>query len=349
MGKTKLPPGFRFHPTDVELIKFYLKRKVMGRKFNFDAVAEVDIYKYAPWDLPARSSLRNGDLKWYFFCPREKKYASGARQNRATEFGYWKTTGKDRAVRYKNETVGMIKTLVFHRGKAPRGDRTDWVMHEYRIEEKDLADRGVAQDAYVLCIVFQKDGPGPRNCAQYGAPFKEEDWDDEEDVDFMDVVSSGDHSVPMPNQIRPIATSISCLSDANPSVENVPAQIHENNGVSVKTLGNEHAADIEAAPRSAGIDIYNNLGDLGNCGKLIEGACDFSLSNSEDNHLNKSFPCDNGAVFVELRDLDYPLNGLADPGEPEFINIDESCFTVDPSLLPKNYTPHDLLAAFLMS
>lgn len=32
----------------------------------------------------------------------------------------------------------------------------------------------------MLCVLFKKDGPGPRNGAQYGAPFKEEDWSDEE-------------------------------------------------------------------------------------------------------------------------------------------------------------------------
>lgn len=36
------------------------------------------------------------------------------------------------------------------------------------------------QDTYVLCVLFKKDGPGPRNGAQYGAPFREEDWSDEE-------------------------------------------------------------------------------------------------------------------------------------------------------------------------
>ncbi|KAJ9177808.1 hypothetical protein P3X46_012980 [Hevea brasiliensis] len=181
MGKKSLPPGFRFHPTDVELVKYYLKRKVMGKKLHFDAIAEVDIYKFAPWDLPDKSCLRTGDLKWYFFCPREKKYASGTRMNRATDLGYWKTTGKDRCVHYNDEVVGMIKTLVFHRGKAPKGDRTDWVMHEYRLEDKGVDLRGFAQDAYVICSVFKKDGPGPKNGAQYGAPFKEEDWDDDDD------------------------------------------------------------------------------------------------------------------------------------------------------------------------
>ncbi|CAK8578984.1 unnamed protein product [Lathyrus sativus] len=180
MAIPKLIPGFRFHPTGVELIKYFLKRKVMGKKFHIDVIAELDIYKYAPWDLPDMSYLKNGDLEWYFFCPIGKKYGSGARLNRATEIGFWKATGKDRAVQQNNHTVGMIKTLVFHTGKAPRGDRTDWVMHEYRLEDKDLADKGIVQDSYVICRVFQKEGPGPKNGAQYGRPFIEEDWSDDE-------------------------------------------------------------------------------------------------------------------------------------------------------------------------
>ncbi|KAE8673925.1 NAC domain-containing protein 53 [Hibiscus syriacus] len=170
MGKNSLPPGFRFHPTDVELVMYYLKRKVMGKKISFSAIAEVDIYKYAPWGLPDLSCLKTGDLKWFFYCPVEKK---GTRFNRATTDGYWKTTGRDRLVKQNREAVGSIKTLVFHRGKAPRGERTDWLIHEYRLKEKD--------DGYVLCVLFNKDGKGPKNGAQYGAPFKEDDWTDDDD------------------------------------------------------------------------------------------------------------------------------------------------------------------------
>lgn len=46
-----LGPGFRFHPSDEELVLYYLKRKVCGKTIAFDAIAEVDIYKKEPWNL----------------------------------------------------------------------------------------------------------------------------------------------------------------------------------------------------------------------------------------------------------------------------------------------------------
>ncbi|KAL4572784.1 hypothetical protein LXL04_019569 [Taraxacum kok-saghyz] len=65
------------------------------------------------------------DLEWYFFSALDKKYGNGSRTNRATEKGYWKTTGKDRAVHHRSQLVGMKKTLVYHRGRAPKGERTN--------------------------------------------------------------------------------------------------------------------------------------------------------------------------------------------------------------------------------
>lgn len=57
MARMSLPPGFRFHPTDNEVTMYYLKRKVMGKKLIFDAVTELNIYQFAPWDLPGISLL----------------------------------------------------------------------------------------------------------------------------------------------------------------------------------------------------------------------------------------------------------------------------------------------------
>ena len=52
MAPVSLPPGFRFHPTDEELVAYYLKRKINGRKIELEVIPEVDLYKCEPWDLP---------------------------------------------------------------------------------------------------------------------------------------------------------------------------------------------------------------------------------------------------------------------------------------------------------
>lgn len=185
---TRLAPGFRFHPTDEELVSYYLRRKVSGQPIRVNAISEVDLYKTEPWDLPPQSILRTRDLEWYFFTALDRKYSNRSRTNRATGEGYWKTTGKDRPVLRRSRKVGMKKTLVYHAGRAPRGQRTNWVMHEYRLEDDDLSHAGIPQDGYVLCRVFQKSGPGPQNGAQYGAPFEEEEWERDEEEEEADVV-----------------------------------------------------------------------------------------------------------------------------------------------------------------
>ncbi|KAJ6419275.1 hypothetical protein OIU84_029396 [Salix udensis] len=222
MGRnSSLPPGFRFHPTDVELVKYYLKRKVLGKKLHFQAIAEIEINKYAPWDLPNKSCLRTGDLKWYFFCPTEKKYASGVRMKRATDIGYWKTTGKDRPV---------------------------------QLEEKELAGKGIAQDGYVLCVVFKKDGPGPKNGAQYGAPFNEDEWDDDEVEEEMTVQLAilpavmHAHAVMLPtNPNMSIATSshVSECTCAGPPIS-CPSQTPSTACTTLPRVSNDVVASTES-------------------------------------------------------------------------------------------------------
>lgn len=57
-----LPLGFRFRPTDEELVNHYLKRKINGRRPDFEVIPEVDVCKCEPWDLPGRSLYSNKSL-----------------------------------------------------------------------------------------------------------------------------------------------------------------------------------------------------------------------------------------------------------------------------------------------
>ncbi|KAG9158625.1 hypothetical protein Leryth_019226 [Lithospermum erythrorhizon] len=193
-ASTSLAPGFRFHPTDEELVFYYLRRKICGKNFLVDAISEIDIYKIEPWDLPGKSRLKTRDMEWYFFSVLDKKYGNSQRTNRATEKGYWKTTGKDREVYHRSNVVGMKKTLVYHCGRAPKGERTNWVMHEYKLIDEKLIKAGFNQDAFVLCRIFQKSGPGPKNGEQYGAPLIEEEWEKEE-FELTNMTSAGEVEV----------------------------------------------------------------------------------------------------------------------------------------------------------
>jgi hypothetical protein len=173
---TALAPGFRFHPTDEELVCYYLKRKVFRRPVRFNAIGEVDIYKHEPCALAVFSKLKTRDQEWYFYSALDRKYGNGGRMNRATRNGYWKATGKDREVRTENQLQGMKKTLVYHTGRAPGGQRTNWVMHEYRLSDAEFEKYSATQDAYVLCRIFHKNDIGPPSGNRY-APFIEEEWD----------------------------------------------------------------------------------------------------------------------------------------------------------------------------
>ncbi|PPR94766.1 hypothetical protein GOBAR_AA25904 [Gossypium barbadense] len=129
--EAKLPPGFRFHPKDEELVCDYLMKKVASAD-TLQLMIEVDLNKCEPWDIPETAGV--GGKEWYFYSKRDRKYATGLRTNRATCSGYWKATGKDRAIHSKGMVVGMRKTLVFYNGRAPKGTKSDWVMHEFRLD-----------------------------------------------------------------------------------------------------------------------------------------------------------------------------------------------------------------------
>ncbi|XVF64522.1 hypothetical protein PTKIN_Ptkin09bG0176000 [Pterospermum kingtungense] len=154
----QLPPGFRFHPTDEELVMHYLCRKCASQPIAVPIIAEIDLYKYDPWELPDLASY--GEKEWYFFSPRDRKYPNGSRPNRAAGSGYWKATGADKPIG-QPKPVGIKKALVFYAGKAPKGEKTNWIMHEYRLADVDRSARkknSLRLDDWVLCRIYNKKG-----------------------------------------------------------------------------------------------------------------------------------------------------------------------------------------------
>ncbi|KAH7426935.1 hypothetical protein KP509_10G022600 [Ceratopteris richardii] len=159
-SQLNLPPGFRFYPTDEELCVHYLCKKAACEPFDIPIIAEVELYKFDPWDLPQQALF--GEKEWYFFSPRDRKYPNGSRPNRAAGSGYWKATGTDKAIHAMGgmRKVGVKKALVFYRGKAPKGEKTNWIMHEYRLADsaaRSAKKKGTLRlDDWVLCRIYKK-------------------------------------------------------------------------------------------------------------------------------------------------------------------------------------------------
>ncbi|RWW05145.1 hypothetical protein GW17_00031598 [Ensete ventricosum] len=163
-----VPPGFRFHPTEEELLNYYLRKKVTSEKIDLDVIRDVDLNKLEPWDIQEKCRIGSTPQNdWYFFSHKDKKYPTGTRTNRATAAGFWKATGRDKVIYSSVTRIGMRKTLVFYRGRAPHGQKSDWIMHEYRLDDhshlishsnasSSMGEGTNQEDAWVVCRVFKK-------------------------------------------------------------------------------------------------------------------------------------------------------------------------------------------------
>lgn len=200
----------------------------------------------------------------------------------------------------------MKKTLVFHAGRAPKGERTNWVMHEYRLEGDGAA--GIPQDSFVVCRIFQKAGPGPQNGAQYGAPFVEEEWeaDEDDDVGLLPV----ERDAVVVHETAPGAMERGYLQ-MNDLIQDLAGQ-NENGSVAFPVSNTSNNSNHSEVVEANSGDILNDPNIGSNFLQYVHPGEQHSLMVNENifanssggDFLNNSSPSDE---FLELKDLEYPL------------------------------------------
>ncbi|KAI3828738.1 hypothetical protein L1987_02847 [Smallanthus sonchifolius] len=167
---SKVPPGFRFHPTEEELLYYYLRKKIAYEAIDLDVIREIDLNKLEPWHIKEKCRIGSTPQNdWYFFSRKDKKYPIGTRTNRSTPAGFWKATGRDKVIHSSLRRIGMRKTLVFYEGRAPHGQKSDWIIHEYRLDDhntnittqeysygSNLCHLSQEDDGWVVCRMFKK-------------------------------------------------------------------------------------------------------------------------------------------------------------------------------------------------
>ncbi|XP_031266798.1 NAC domain-containing protein 86-like isoform X1 [Pistacia vera] len=140
--------GLMYHLFRVKIITLLAEKRVHPDLF-VPEINEVDIYQFDPYDLPALSETKSEDQVWYFFCEPHYKYANSKRAHRATGGGNWKITGRGCDVKDKGRVIGKKRTLVFcRRGSTSKEIKTDWVMHEFYIEDSPYYEKN-----FVVCYI----------------------------------------------------------------------------------------------------------------------------------------------------------------------------------------------------
>ncbi|CAA0807312.1 xylem NAC domain 1 [Striga hermonthica] len=151
-----LPPGFRFYPTDEELVVHFLQRKASLLPCHPDVIPDLDLYPYDPWDLDGKA-MAEGD-KWYFYSRRT--------QSRITASGYWQVMGIEEPIYSSNtgQKIGTKKYSSFFYGEPSEGVRTSWIMQEYTMSDSASSTRSSSRrrssktdsGRWVICRVYEK-------------------------------------------------------------------------------------------------------------------------------------------------------------------------------------------------
>ncbi|GFP93795.1 nac transcription factor nam-1 [Phtheirospermum japonicum] len=214
-GGNKLPPGFRFEPTDEEIVFQYLARKTFNHPLPAQVIPEINIFSFDPWELPGFCPF------FFFFKHLYRSHSSllGNQTGKATCSGYWKASGSTKRIICSKSmpVVGIRRSLVFYKGrKNTRASRTDWIMHEYCVALSqnsacnNTQRRNNSQGSLVrignwtLCRIFLKKRSGIREVDDNDKPRR---------CDFMSDTDSSSASSSSPHCDSSLYTEVSSSID----------------------------------------------------------------------------------------------------------------------------------------
>ncbi|XP_050125769.1 NAC domain-containing protein 105-like [Malus sylvestris] len=175
LGSNGMPLGFRFHPTDQDLISFFLYHRVLHRESltaycnNFKLIYEFDLFGKTPpwvvWENFGGPCLDGQDL--FFFC--QLKNRSEARIKREIDAGgTWSESNSKPVKDFQNEKpIGKKRNLRYEKEGCEHNG--EWLLEEYSmlpsvVGGSDDSDHEVGK--VVLCRLKKNSRSGnKKNCS----------------------------------------------------------------------------------------------------------------------------------------------------------------------------------------
>ncbi|KAB2053476.1 hypothetical protein ES319_A12G190800v1 [Gossypium barbadense] len=126
----KLPVGFRFLPTDVELVTHYLINKVIYNPFSsfiFQEINATELYTNSPKNF----------REWFFFIYMDMNIDNmhnKAIEKGGDELGFWQSIGDRKCVKDTNGNILATKiTFIYFSGSPSHRKKTHWRIDEFRL------------------------------------------------------------------------------------------------------------------------------------------------------------------------------------------------------------------------
>ncbi|KAK9910061.1 hypothetical protein M0R45_034036 [Rubus argutus] len=337
-SRITIPEGFRFHPSEEELLRDYLETQNQGTDSQInDIIPVIDVCNHEPRHLPAlvftRAEFLHNECyysytQWYFFSPLHYKYSNSTRSNRTTEQGYWKITGKDRAIRARGSKaeIGRKRTLTFYlRCGETKPKKTDWVIHEYYHTAK-----GNQIGDFVLCCLKNKS----------------DKFDHDKDAPFFDGGEPGSGSSSMASNVEyQITEAQENLASKDDEAEPCSGSNHiiasdfeiQSTSNGMNTEAEEFQADKEL--REA-VQIPNDNEDAFNNSLQTAGSRRIDkneLSNSVEGHPDSCNPSDSDMSDESLAKPENLISHFPQPQPPQTHQ------------LPQQHPPKDYCSSALQS